>query len=54
MRIQRVFLIRHAEMAWSLSGQHTSITDIARRTFMSADMKSGGNMTTPMELAIHK
>ena len=28
MSIQRVFLIRHGETEWSLSGQHTSITDI--------------------------
>lgn len=28
MSIQRVFLIRHGETAWSLSGQHTSITDV--------------------------
>ena len=24
----RVFLIRHGETAWSLSGQHTSTTDL--------------------------
>jgi broad specificity phosphatase PhoE len=28
MSIQRVFLVRHGETAWSLSGQHTGITDI--------------------------
>ncbi len=28
MSVQRVFLIRHGETAWSLSGQHTGITDV--------------------------
>jgi broad specificity phosphatase PhoE len=28
MAIQRIFLVRHGETAWSLSGQHTSTTDI--------------------------
>lgn len=28
MPIQRVYLVRHGETAWSLSGQHTGITDI--------------------------
>ena len=28
MSIQRVFLIRHGETGWSLSGQHTGMTDI--------------------------
>ena len=28
MSIQRVFLVRHGETEWSLSGQHTGITDI--------------------------
>ncbi|MEO8481666.1 MAG: histidine phosphatase family protein [Acidobacteriota bacterium] len=27
--LQRVFLIRHGETAWSLTGQHTSHTDLA-------------------------
>jgi broad specificity phosphatase PhoE len=26
---QKVFLVRHGETAWSLSGQHTSLTDLA-------------------------
>jgi broad specificity phosphatase PhoE len=25
---QEVFVVRHGETAWSLSGQHTSVTDI--------------------------
>ena len=25
---QEVFVVRHREAAWSLSGQHTSVTDI--------------------------
>jgi probable phosphoglycerate mutase len=28
MSIQRVFLVRHGETEWSLSGQHTGMTDI--------------------------
>jgi broad specificity phosphatase PhoE len=28
MSFQRVFLVRHGETAWSLSGQHTGVTDI--------------------------
>lgn len=30
--LQRIYLVRHGETAWSLSGQHTSRTDIPLTT----------------------
>ena len=40
--LQRIFLVRHGQTAWSLSGQHTGRTDIPLTTKGEADVRKLG------------